>query len=377
MMPSKSMRGLHNILVSGMPYNTDVARWHTFKNWVNAPHRIILHSIAFSEAVHCSNFDYITRKERGTLRDPLMQSIGNVRASEAGLLRDFAMINMRYGFEATAPWASLTGLARYNWLDVDIMRAHVEISVTDPLARANYAIIQKAREVADQEVTFDYLALRVVVPICYPILSYGINVSKFYMNETHLEAELTAPANLDILRTKDVHTAHKFMAMMRVMGVNCTVTRSTDKQRFTNWAPNANGHYVPTFLATVDPDEHYDFDVEQFTMRRHNWIMPPMFNDKLKFTMDLIYQTFQLNFDGKRANVAGQRLAIQTYDVAEAETKVYGVTTAYAQITLSGIQPVRELADFRIAWDIMNTVPDTELFTGPSMTVNPMVEMLT
>jgi hypothetical protein len=358
---SQTMRGLHPIITGGTPLVTDTTRWQTYLTWIKSPLRIVLHSIALSEAVHCSTFDYITRDDPEN-DDPLRVIANNRFVSELGYVRELALVNMRFGYDMHAPWISDVGMRRYDWFEHERVQKLMYVHVNDPNAIAAYQLVTKTGDGPDKH----YMRLDTIVPACYPILSMGIRASKYYLNEHHLDVRLKAVPGTSKMRVYSAYDAHKFMAMTRVMGLNSTVRRSEGSRFYTNWAPNSNGHYIPSFAMTEQLDEYFEFDLDEVTKRHHNWIDLPSVTEDLKFSIDMEFMTFQLNIDANRIIVTGKKMELVPFKPELAEVSMLKPSIVYTQAEVKGINAIEKMQDFRQMWEAEATVADSEVFTGPT-----------
>nr|UXL82824.1 coat protein [Conidiobolus lamprauges totivirus 2] len=359
---ARTARALHPLIIGGQPMVTDVSRWETFSAWRKHPDRAGLHSIALSEAVTCATFEYVTRANKFE-DDPLRIVLGSVLISDTGLARELALANMRTGYNMKMPWVTTIGLRRYNWMDESELSKVLRVRVLDPLAARTYNIVN--RIIAGGE-TVSLLQLLEIVPACYPILSMGVNVSKYYMNETYMEVEAKVCQETGNMRVYTAHDAHKLMAMLRVMGFNATVRRSEDNKTFSNWAPNANGHYVPAFAATEKQDEYFEFESENLVARQHNWLMLPYAEDKFKLKVKMNFITFSIFVDGQRKTILGAPVIIEKLKEGLGEVRVLGEQVHYTQVDVKGVDSVRAMQDFRRLWQTGMAVAQAEVFTGPS-----------
>jgi len=355
---SRSPRGIHPLMTAGQPYVTDVSRWATYKSFVNYPDRAIIHSIALSEAVMTSTFDYLTRAKDVT--DPLKGVVGVFYAYETGLLRELMLASMRFGLPMDMPWPSEMGLKRYNWLDTVGRTKYLNVRVIDMLAPQTYNIVKKHINGEDR----DLLRLIELVPACYPVLSMGIKASKFYMNELVQEVSLRNSGNANRLFTTDVYEAHRAMSIWRVMGWDVSVQRLRDGAFFANWAPNANGHYVPAFMDDQELVQSYEFPAELLRKRGHNWIDMPDVNEELNMRIEMKYLMHKIFVDNIDARAFGSAVAPKPMNPEEASGEVLGINVRYTKHEIMGIDSIQKMSDFRKAWDSSLTVADAEVFTG-------------
>jgi len=128
------------------------------------------------------------------------------------------------------------------------------------------------------------------------------------------------------------------------------VQRRSDGKYFTNWAPNANGHYVPTFSRTTDRiDELYIFRTGMMTIRPNNWIIMPAFGQKIRIKINAKYLTFQWWSDEIKDTSTSLGISFNTEVVETEVIRNVGPTTQYAHIPISHIPMVGDLQDFRVA----------------------------
>jgi len=358
MSKSKSPRGIHPLMTGGQPFVTDVSRWATFKSYLNYPDRAILHSLALSEAVMTSTFDTLTRAKDQP--DPLSGIVSNYYAYETGLLRDLIMAGMRFGYDLSMPWASGIGLKRYNWLDERVPSKLLNVRILDAMAPQTYNIVKKV--INGQELNAVHLLE--LVPACYPILSMGIRASKFYMNELVQEVELHGSSLRNMLYTTDANDAHKAMSIWRVMGWDTTVRRLSDGAFFSNWAPNANGHYLPAFASDGELVQSYEFSAETITKRGYNWIEMPNITNRFKMRIEMQYLMHKIFVDGRDTRAFGSPVVMKPVDPSEGRRAVLGENMRYTAHIVKGIDAVQKMSDFRRLWQSSLEVADVEIFTG-------------
>lgn len=351
---SSTSRGISNCIVSGTPFVSSVERYSTYKNWLNQKTRIVLHSIAFSEALHCGTFDYNTRDVNQHDR-VLTGVIGSTRIKHTGAARESELAAMRFGYSSYVSWPTNTGLMRYNWMDSFDGNKIIKINISDPEARNTYKIIMRN--------DIEYLKLDTIVPMCYPVLSMGIEKSKFYMNELQMDVSLKYSVLLNGWVTDDIYTAHRSMAILRTMGWNITVKRMSDGARFTNWAPNSNGHYLPTFNGVNGEGERYILLKETLSKRSHCWIEMPMIRGELKLSLELEYITMQIKINGIDVNVAGNSVIIETINTDKLSEKVLGAV-CYIPVVDDNIDIVKAYQDFRKVWKEDLSVQESILIAG-------------
>lgn len=358
---SRSARGIHPLFTAGQPFVVDVSRWATFKSHCHYPDRAILHSIALSEAVMTSMFDYMTRDPDE--EDIMYTVVGGGYVKDTALMRDLYLASMRFGYTMDMPWPSQVGVQRYNWMDDQIMGKLMVVNVLDALAPETYAIVKRAVNGVETSL----VRLTEIVPACYPLLSMGIRASRFYMNELEMEVELNYNKRTGSLYTSDAYAAHRAMAIWRVMGWDVTARRRSDAAFFTNWAPNANGHYIPAFIDSGEIAEVYEFRAETIAKRGYNWCEMPNVQEKLHMKISMQYVVHKMYVDNVDVRTFGPAVVPKHAVAGDGEVKILGDKIRYSKFEVKGVDAVQKMAGFRMIWETGLTVADAELFTGHTL----------
>lgn len=178
-----SIRGALPALFGGTPFVTSTARVATYDNWRRQPMRILIHSMALSEAVHCSTFDNITRRrwvpqDRDEYKEPniLGGFVGAAPIKTCGLIKELTLAGLRFNKTFNAPWACQNGLVRYNWMEKqDIELEPMDLMLLDPASIAAYnLIVNQIFDEAGNVINTTYsMPLKTIPPCCYPVFFNG------------------------------------------------------------------------------------------------------------------------------------------------------------------------------------------------------------
>nr|UVG55934.1 putative capsid protein [Poaceae Liege totivirus 8] len=353
-----SCRGILSILMAGTPYVINTNRWATFVNWKKKSSKAIIHSAALSEAVHCSSFDYITRRRWSPNdgddfeeADPLNLQVGEYSLTQCGVLKELKLASMRFGREFKASWVSRAGLVRYDWFEAQEFNINdVDIELLDVHAFNNYTIrpIDLEQENLPLENRRYKLKFDAVPPCCYPLLSMEIGNNEFYMDGKTVEATLDYDTDWQQYTTDDHKVAHRFMNIMRIAGYDTTIKRYSDNKLFSNWAANADGHYMPTFLKNYKKQEKYLMDAKTLRQRRRFWIELPNAGQQIRAKMELKYLTYQFFYDDELCMATFEDAILYqptytNYKIAEAQGHAN-----YMQFALAMHDPIKDYEDFRL-----------------------------
>jgi len=357
---SKTIRGMHRHLTAGTSLVTDVARWTTFNNFMKQPMRAIVHSIALSEAVNVSAFEYYTARADSNFKDMLDSYVGSTHCDNTGLMRDMQLVSLRFKTKQYMPWASIMGLCKFEWLcDRIIPSSIVKIILNDLKAVETYDIITRYKE--SGEIDSYYLKLTELVCYCYPVLSMGINVSNYYMNDLNLSVEIDYDKEDKCFVEQDISKVNKMMALMRVMGWDMIATTVPDNKNYANWAPNTNGHYVPNLIRKLKRTEFVKISKGQFVKRSNCWIDLPNFSDKIRIEMTGEVKRFSIKIDGKEAEVNGTLVMMQSFDRETSTIKIIGRDVNYTPLTIDIEDIIILYQDFRKLSQINQLVAQTDL----------------
>nr|WMV64385.1 capsid protein [Uromyces fabae virus] len=375
-----SLRGCQSTTMAGVPFVVNSAAWDTYYNWRSTPNRIILHSLALSEAVQCSTFDYATRRKinnsgvfEDEYDDPFFKYAGSYPIKECGIIKELTLLAMRFDRTFKAPWQTSVGLLRYNWLEpvTQTDKTEIDITLLDPNAVRVYNV--RTHNQQGQPQVKHKLILDTLPPCCYPLFSMEINKSDFYMNDMTLTTELEYDPGYDAYVTTNTAQAHRFMNITRLAGWDVTCKRQSDQKTFNNWAANSNGHYLPTFAKNYKKHELYIFDHNNFKKRKYNWCPLPNFGSTITLEAKLEYRSFLMYYDNKENTTPLVRYVIKA-DVVKARNMnaTTDAAIAYSSFIIEKPQRIMEYEDFRMAHQGHNLVPIAQL-APIQQEVNPLV----
>nr|UVG55940.1 putative capsid protein [Poaceae Liege totivirus 11] len=377
-----SIRGALPSLFSGTPFVTSTARVATYDNWRRQPMRILVHSMALSEAVHCSTFDNVTRRrwvpqDRDEYKEPnvLGGMVGAAPVKTCGLIKELTLAGLRFNKSFNAPWACQNGLVRYNWMEKQTIDLEpMDLTLLDPASIAAYGLVAHEQlDAAGNVINTTYtMPMKTIPPCCYPVFSMEINKNNYYMNDLELETTLKWDRDLNRYTTKETVIAHKFMSAMRVAGYNVTAERHSDRALYTNWSANADGHYMPTFSKNYRQEELYMFSPRNIVPRANNWVDMTLLGHMLKTKLKFTYKTFQI-YNDDVAYVAVFDDFI-TLDRPVSDYKIADMTNRinYAQYVVEKPDMIKDYEDFRV---IANNAPAVLMGQiGPNLIHRPVIQ---
>jgi len=353
-----SVRGVLPSLFAGTPYITNTSRVATYENWRRQPMRILVHSMALSEAVHCSTFDYVTRRrwvpeDRDEYKEPniLSSYVGAAHVRQCGLIKELTLAGLRFGKTFNAPWASQNGLVRYNWMDNNTFEIDpIDVTLLDPNGVAAYNLIANHEYNPEGQIirTTYQMPFTHIPPCCYPVFSMEINKNNYYMNDLTLNAKLQWDRDLRKYTTENVHDAHRIMSGLRIAGYNAVVTRHSDGKMFTNWSANADGHYMPTFSKNYRKKELYMFDPASITSRRNKWVEMPLNGHEFEIKLDFEYNTFCIYNDSVRYTAVFDSFVTLEKPVGDYKIANVANKTNYTQYIVEQPDAIKDYEDFRV-----------------------------
>jgi hypothetical protein len=237
----------------------------------------------------------------------------------------------------------------------------VKVNVTDPDAFNTYNI--KEFQI-DNEQMHEYLILREIVPYCYPVLTMGVNVSKYYLNDLKSTAVLERDDN--IYTSNNTQNINKAMGILRIAGYDTGVTlykRNQVIKRYRNWAANTNGHYMPSVVKDCAKREWYELDPADISKRLHHWCELPNFGDTLKLTMTCTIKNFKINIDGTPFCQPGPTVSIVKATPDNDTINIIGKLTSYIPVEID-LDVISAYQGFRTAADLNQLVATQVLGAG-------------
>lgn len=182
----------------------------------------------------------------------------------------------------------------------------------------------------------DRLIARELKPVLFPVLSYGVNDDRYYLNSLHYSADVfMTPAGQGLVKGSD--QASKFMSIMRLGGYDATVSDGFTCHK--NWAANSNGHCMAIPPTEVNINRDYQFETSQIIKRRMSWIDDAwMTRGRVKLTVDIRPYGYVLFYNGSQAIMDVKNyIPIGPDDRLLKESEVLGLTVT----TNDGKMPYR------------------------------------
>nr|WAK77496.1 MAG: capsid protein [Totiviridae sp.] len=280
-----SVRGITPALTSGAAYSSRPEAEITWPNFVKNRYRIFVHAIGACEALYGGIFEIMTAG--GGMLTEFLGSFGVTSASMATpwrMMMECAAYRFGKPFETT--WDTPCGPNLTGGLLVDRPEARdIQVIPKDDLQGYDaYTVKVKGEEVTRIRSKF-------MRPALFPVLSYGINDDRYYLNKKSYTAEMEFRPDIMSLVSSDADQVNKMMCIMRIAGLDCVVVDKFTGVRYQNWAANSNGQVMPIF----NPNEKtsaYVMPVNTITERRINWLPVMSVLTKMKLSVEIKVQDY-------------------------------------------------------------------------------------
>lgn len=275
-----SVRGANRMLTAGNAYQPRPAACHTWRKWVSNKSRLLIHAAAITEAIYTGAFEVLTRADgslEGNLADLGLTLCGSLSRNQAVL--EFAAY--RFGSQFRFPWDTSAGIDVIQPIVRAIEAGQAKFTVEKVGLTSDYNIITE--RIGEKEV--DRLIASDLKPVMFPVLSYGVNDDRYYLNSMHYSTTIhMSPTGRCVV--KGSNDASKLMAIMRLGGYDVTLVGN--ERVYKNWAANANGHCMA--IAPTEDNLEADFftNRQSFKKRDMSWMDLHCFTrGSIKLTVDI------------------------------------------------------------------------------------------
>jgi hypothetical protein len=350
-----SRRGLHPFLVGGTPAVSRAVTWGTFTNWAKYPSRALIHGIALSEACAVSMFETV-RDRIGTELDTFLEEyIGGVKLSHSGFPMAVSLLKTRFGLDECTVLPCQYG-RDYQHVAATRENVLVEVQVVDALAENLYGLERIEAIAANEDTGSVAIPERIVkrlnrpAPLCYPVLSIGVNVNEVFLNgmDYEFKSNVLKEGNLALNTVEFL----QFGATMRAAGYDIVGQRRGDAVVARNWAANADGRHMAEYVPLAnEKHDMWDVDLDDIVKRDNSWLDIYTITDTLSVSMVSKSKGFFLQIEGNDVRTTGAAISMFEYKPDKGKaivTKPWH--EAYAGINIRPLPSLTAYADFMSTW---------------------------
>lgn len=361
---ASSVRGANRAFTSGIPYQPRPAACTTWKKWTANRNRIFVHAAALTEAAFTGIFEVLTSAEIGI--EGTLAEIGLTPSGPSARTRAFIeFASYRFGSSFRYCWDTSTGVDLIQPILKAMQHGESKVTIQKVGLTDGYSIISE--RVGEKEI--DRLIARELRPVLFPVLSYGVNDDRYYLNSLHYSSELfMTPAGQGLVKGSD--QASKFMSIMRLGGFDVTLSDGFTQHK--NWAANSNGHCMAIPPTEVNINRDYQFSRSQICMRKMHWMDDAwMTRGKIKLSVDIKPYGYVLFHNGSQAIMDVKNyVPIGPDDKLVRESEVLGLTV----VTNEGKMPYR-YSDFLFRQTLVEPETAESLLALSDIKQSPPIEV--
>lgn len=361
-----TVRGANRMFTSGTAYQPRPSACNTWKRWTSNKTRMIVHAAAITEAIYTGVYEVLTRGEGqidGNLADVGLTPSGPLSRTRAVI--EFSAY--RFGESFRYPWDTAAGLDVIAPILAAVMEGAAKFTIEKVGLTDGYNIVSE--KIGEKEV--DRIISNDLKPVMFPVLSYGVNDDRYYLNSMHYGAKLYLnPAGRGIV--KGSNDASKLMSIMRLGGYDVTLFGPGTSYR--NWAANSNGHCMA--IPPTEDNVAADFIFHKsLTKRRDMSWMDLLCFTRGTISLEVDIQPFgYVMFNNGQRDYVGLRAYIPTPPDTKTvkEDEVLGLSI----VTNDGKMPYR-YSDFLFQQVLVepetaeSILASSDIKQSPSIEVNP------
>jgi hypothetical protein len=352
----KCKRGMAGILTSGAPAVANVDKWHSYENWKQSPGRAIYHSVVLSEAVMVSMYEMV-KEGLGDYDDwANTEHVGVVSVAECGMAHDFELARLRFGLDPYKHLGGDYGLVRGLSREA-LSNKYMRVLVNDPDAVSDYDLVRVDAVADDPDAGIEgsqeafFIKFKQIAAPCFPTVSIGVNGKYALMNHKDIEFHAKVDEREKIVLDADNFT--KMSVVLRAAGWDFKATRVYDGAVEKNWAANADGRYMPSYINSKHPDKAlWVIECEDIKRRAESWLDIYDFvgNWSGRMTSDVL--TYTVHFNNSKRQIAGAPHIMVSYKPESGVTRaVVSWTAMYEGVELAPVAPVEHYVNFMKTWD--------------------------
>lgn len=275
-----TVRGANRMFTTGNSYQPRPSAMGSWKKWTSNKNRVQIHAAAITEAAYTGVFEVLTRDS-----GDVVANLAEVGLTPSGpLARTRALLEFasyRFGSSFRYCWDTSTGIDIMGPILAAMQAGAAKVTVEKVGLTAGYDIVTE--KVGEKEI--DRVIARELRPVMFPVLSYGVNDQRYYLNSLHYSTTLYLnPAGRGIV--KGCSDASKLLSIMRLGGYDLTLFGNGMAHK--NWAANANGHSMAIPPTDDNLASDFIFDARYLRKRQMSWMDTYwMTRGKITFTVNV------------------------------------------------------------------------------------------
>lgn len=261
---ASSVRGASRVFTNGIPYQPRPAACVSWKKWTANRSRFSIHAAALTEAAFTGVFEVLTSGEGGI--EGNLAEVGLAPSGPSARTRAFLeFASYRFGSSFKYCWDTACGLDLINPILKAMQAGAGKITIEKVGLTMDYDIVSE--KIGEKEI--DRLIAKELKPVMFPVLSYGVNDDRYYLNSMYYHTDVYLAPNGDGI-VKGSNDASKFMAIMRLGGFD--VALSDGHRIHKNWAANSNGHCMAIPPNELNLRRDYEFSKHSIKQRKMHWM---------------------------------------------------------------------------------------------------------
>lgn len=304
-------RGAYRGFLTGQPLCSRPATMNTWPTFLSNTARVHVHAVALTEALYAGLFEVLTRRT-GHYLDSIAEFGLDGAAAHSRTKLVLECASYRFGAKFTFPWYTSCGGDFLRPITRVVSEREAKIEVSPVGQTYGYEI---ASEVTPEGNRYFVRSLE-AKPILFPVLSYGINDDRYYLNSLSYSATGVVNELGTGMLINGCHQASRMLAALRLGGYDSNVLESCSGKSYKNWAANANGHFMSIPPTVFGEHSSYVLRLDQTTRRKMCWInWPHVTARKVEVSVDIKQTGFVMFRDGEQRLVNVKLYKPVSYDM--------------------------------------------------------------